>query len=225
MKIERYALYFAPAERGLAQAGAAWLGWDAEAGVELVQPDVAGIAAATEAPRKYGFHATLKAPFRLAEGMSADDLAEALGHEAAQIAPVEIPGLGIAPLGGRFLALRPEGNEAGLVTLAAEVVTRFEPFRAASSREELARRRPEGLTARQRDLLGAFGYPYVFEEYRFHMTLTGDLPAAEIERLRPAAEAHFAPHLARPFPVDQLCLFGEDAAGRFHLLSRHTLSG
>lgn len=225
MKINRYALYFSPAARGLARAGADWLGWDAEAGKARAQPDLAGIAAATEAPRKYGFHATLKAPFRLADGVSADDLAEALGHAAAQIAPVALPGLGIATLGGRFLALCPEGNEAGLLDLAAEVVTRFEPFRAALSAAEIARRRPEGLTARQRDLLDAFGYPYVFEEFRFHMSLTGDLPAAELTRLRPAAEAHFAPHLARPFAVDQLCLFGEDDAGRFHSLSRHTLSG
>jgi hypothetical protein len=189
------------------------------------QPAIAGIAAATAAPRKYGFHATLKAPFRLAEGCHADDLAEALGHEAAQLAPVELPALGVATLGGQFLALRAEGNEAGLVVLAAEVVTRFEPFRAPLTNDEAARRRPESLTPRQRDLLGAFGYPYVFEEFRFHMSLTGDLPAAELDRLLPAAEAWFGPHLSRPFRVDQLCLFGEDEAGRFHLLSRHGLSG
>jgi len=225
MLIERYALYFAPADRRLWQAAAAWLGWDAEAGCAVEHPAVAGLAAATAAPRKYGFHATLKAPFRLAAGRSADDLAEALGHEAALLAPVELPGLGVAPLAERFLALRPEGNEAGLMRLAAEVVTRFEPFRAPASQAEIARRRPEALLPRQRDLLTAFGYPYVFEEFRFHMTLTGDLPAAELARLRPEAEAFFAPHLSRPFLVDQLCLFGEDDAGRFHLLSRHALTG
>lgn len=225
MEIKRYALYFAPAERGLMQAAAAWLGWDAEAGCAVTQPEVEGIAAATEAPRKYGFHATLKAPFRLAAGHGPDDLAEALGHAASQIAPVDLPGLGVARLGGRFLALRPEGNEQGLEELCAEVVTRFEPFRAALTPEELAKRRPESLSARQRDLLVAFGYPYVFEEFRFHMTLSGDLPEAELDRLEPLAREWFAPHLRRPFAVDQLCLFGEDGAGRFHLMSRHTLSG
>lgn len=225
MQIKRYALYFAPAERGLWQAGAAWLGWDAETGCVVDHPAVAGLAEASAAPRRYGFHATLKAPFRLAPGRSADDLAEAIGHGVAQIAAVELPGLTVAGLGGRFLALRPDGNEAGLMDLAAEVVTRFEPFRAAPTAEELARRRPETLSPRQRDLVAAFGYPYVFEEFRFHMTLTGDLPAAELERLRPEAEAFFAPHLTRPFRVDQLCLFGEDDAGRFHLLSRHRLDG
>ena len=225
MDMKRYALYFAPAARGLHRAAASWLGWDAEAGCAVAQPEVEGIAAATATPRKYGFHATLKAPFRLAAGHGPDDLAEALAHAARQIAPVDLPGLGVARLGGRFLALRPEGNEAGLEALCAEVVTRFEPFRAPLTDDELARRRPENLSPRQRDLLVAFGYPYVFEEFRFHLTLSGDLPAAELARLEPLARDWFAAHLHRPFAVDQLCLFGEDGAGRFHLLSRHTLSG
>lgn len=223
--MKRYALYYAPADRGLWQAGAAWLGRDAETGSAVPHPEVAGLADATLAPCKYGLHATLKAPFRLAAGATADDLAEALAHVAAQIAPVVLPGLGVASLGGRFLALRPEGDETGLMDLAAEVVTRFEPFRAPLTEAELARRKPETLSPRQRDLLTAFGYPYVFEEFRFHMTLSGDLPEAELARLAPEAEAFFAPHLARPFAVDQLCLFGEDAGGLFHLLSRHRLTG
>ena len=223
--MKRYALYYAPADRGLWQAGAAWLGRDAETGQAVPHPEVAGLDVATLAPRKYGLHATLKAPFRLAAGVGADDLAEALAHAAAQIAPVVLPGLAVASLGGRFLALRPEGSEAGLMDLAAEVVTRFEPFRAPLTEAELARRKPETLSPRQRDLLVAFGYPYVFEEFRFHMTLSGDLPEAELARLAPEAEAFFAPHLARPFAVDQLCLFGEDESGLFHLLSRHRLTG
>lgn len=225
MMMKRYALYFAPADRGLWQAGAAWLGWDAETGLAVAHTDVAGLAAATLAPRKYGFHATLKAPFRLAEGATAEDLDQALAFEAAQIAPVVLPGLEVASLGGRFLALRPAGNEAGLGALAAEVVTRFEPFRAPPTAAEIARRNPEALSPRQRALLAAFGYPYVFEEFRFHLTLSGDLPKAELARLAPEAEAFFAPHLARPFRVDQLCLFGEAENGHFHLLSRHRLSG
>ncbi|MBZ4023131.1 phosphonate metabolism protein [Rhodobacter sp. TJ_12] len=225
MQIERYALYFAPNDRALSQAAAAWLGWDAETGCAVAQPAIAGLAAATAAPRKYGFHGTLKAPFRLDPAYRTDDLAEALAHAATQIAPVDLPGLAVARLAGRFLALRPDGNEAGLREIASEVVTRFEPFRAPPSAAEIARRKPETLTPRQRDLLHAFGYPYVFEEFRFHLTLTGDLPEPELDRLQPEAVAYFTPHLPRPFRVDQICLFGEDAQGRFHILSRHTLSG
>lgn len=225
MKIKRYAVYFAPEPGGLMQAASRWLGWDVEAGRAVAQPAISGIEAATAAPRKYGFHATLKAPFRLAEGATGDDLAEALGAAAHHIAPVALPGLAIATLAERFLALRPEGGEADLAMLCAEVVSGFEPFRAPLSNDEAARRNPANLTPRQRELMDAFGYPYVFEEFRFHMTLTGDLPAPELARFHTEAEAWFGPHLPRPFAVDQLCLFGEDELGRFHLLSRHRLAG
>lgn len=224
MTLKRYALYFAPAEAALWHAGSAWLGRDAETGRPASHPPFARIAAATEAPRRYGFHATLKAPFRLAHDATPAILRAAVAAEAARLAPVTLPGLRVARL-GRFLALVPEIGAEDLAPLAAEVVTRFEPFRAPLTAAEIARRRPESLSARQRDLLTGFGYPFVFEEFRFHISLTGDVAAEEIDRLEPLAQAWFAPHLSRPFRVDQLCLFGEDLAGRFHLLSRHALSG
>lgn len=223
-KMKRYAIYFAPPAGPLMQAAAQWLGWDVEAGRAVAQPAIEGIEEATRAPRKYGFHATMKAPFRLAPGVSTDDLAEALSAEAALLGAVELPGLRLEALAGRFLALRPDGSEADLGALCAEVVTRFEPFRAPLTNEEAAKRKPESLTPRQRELMGVFGYPYVLDEFRFHMTLSGDLPPEELARLRAAAEDWFTPHLPRPFAVDALCLYGEDEAGRFHLLSRHALA-
>lgn len=223
-QMKRYAIYFAPPAGPLMQAAAEWLGWDVEAGRPAPQPPIEGLEEATRAPRKYGFHATMKAPFRLAPGVDADDLAEALAAEAAHLAAVELPGLRLDALGGRFLALRPDGSEAALGALCAEVVTRFEPFRAPLTEAEIAKRRPETMTPRQRELLGVFGYPYVLDEFRFHMTLSGDLPPEELARLRAAAEDWFTPHLPRPFAVDALCLYGEDEAGRFHLLSRHALA-
>ncbi len=223
-KMKRYAIYFAPPAGPLMQAAAAWLGWDVEAGRAVAQPAIDGIEPATRAPRKYGFHATMKAPFRLAVGYGPDDLAEALSAEAAALGAVELPGLRLDALGGRFLALRPDGAEADLGALCAEVVTRFEPFRAPLTNEEAAKRKPESLTPRQRELMAVFGYPYVFDEFRFHMTLSGDLPPEELARLQAAAGDWFMPHLPRPFAVDALCLYGEDEAGRFHLLSRHALA-
>ena len=224
MMIKRYALYFAPSDAGLWRAGSDWLGWDAVTGRPVGQPTIPGLAAATAAPRKYGFHATLKAPFRLAEGASPEALRAALVVLAARLSPVPLPGLAVTRL-GQFLALCPQPGAPGLEQLAADVVTGFEPFRAPLTTAEIARRNPERLSPRQNQLLRDFGYPYVFEEFRFHLSLTGDLEPDEIARLAPLAQAFFAPHLARPVMLDRLCLFGEDDTGRFHLLTAQALSG
>lgn len=225
--MKRYAIYAAPGPGPLATAAAQWLGWDPEASRPVGQPALPGLprplAELTAAPRKYGLHGTLKAPFRLAEGCLADDLAEAVGALAHQLAPVAVP-LEIAPLGD-FLALRPAAPVPALAALAAEVVTRLDPYRAPLSAAELARRHPETLSPRQRALLDRFGYPYVQDEFRFHMTLTGPLAPAEIAPVTAAAAGFLGPHLPQPFGLDHLCLFGEDAAGRFHLLHRYALTG
>src|SRR5690606_7201831 len=103
--IKRYADYYAPPEGAFASRASAWLRWDAVAGQPLDPPDLSLPAAEiTRDPRKYGFHGTLKPPFRLAEGQDADALQRALAGLAGRLAPVTLPGLRLASLGG-FLAL------------------------------------------------------------------------------------------------------------------------
>ena len=219
----RYALYYTPPQGEFADFGAAWLGWDAAAGRAVAQPELVGldIAALTAEPRKYGFHATLKAPFRLAEGQGADALADAVGDLAAQLRPVTLDGLALTRI-GPFLALTPEGDADPLNDLAARVVQTLDPFRAPLTEAELARRNPARLTPRQRALLDVWGYPYVLDEFRFHMTRTGALDPATLD----AVTAQLAPRLAvvpRPFTLDAISLMGEDAAGRVHLMRRLAL--
>ncbi|TKA95193.1 DUF1045 domain-containing protein, partial [Cereibacter changlensis] len=90
---------------------------------------------------------------------------------------------------------------------------------------EIARRRPERLSPRQRGYLADWGYPYVMEEFRFHLTLTGDLPEAEAAQVEAVLAPVLAPLLPRPFRIGSLCLFGEAADGRFRLLERVALTG
>jgi len=224
----RYAIYYAPRDGAFAGAVASWLGWDPVRGGPVAHPRLEGLPASvadlTAEPRKYGFHGTIKAPFRLAEGVARGDLESAVAALAAGLRPVVLPGLRLAALKG-FVALLPEGDEADLLELGAEVVTRLDPLRAALTEAEVARRRPERLTPRQRDLLECWGYPYVMEEFRFHLTLTGPLDPAAMGAVVAALGPWLAPVLPRPFAIEDLCLFGEDAAGRFHLLSRHALTG
>lgn len=222
----RYAIYYAPRPGALADATAAWLGWDCQAG--RVAAPVAGMpgvpAAVTSAPRKYGFHGTLKAPFRLAPDQTVQDLDGALADLAARLAPVILPGMVLDQLGG-FLALVPDGPAPALTHLAGEVVRQLEPFRAPLTAAEIARRRPERLSEIQRAHLMHWGYPYVMEEFRFHLTLTDDLDPDQAASVRAALAPWLMPLVPRPFPIADLCLFGEAEDGRFHLIARHALTG
>lgn len=223
--MNRYAIYYAPPEGALADAAASWLGRDAARDREVAQPAIAGLdmPRLTDEPRKYGFHGTLKPPFRLAKRTTPADLRAAVPDFARAEAPVVAGPLKVARI-GRFLALVPDPPLEALTGLAGSVVKAFEPFRASLTEAEYAKRHPDRLTARQRVLLDAYGYPYVMEEFRFHLTLTG--PVAEgMAAVEAAARDWFAPHLSAPFRIDDVCLFGEDEAGQFHLLSRHALTG
>lgn len=223
--MKRYAIYYAPEAGAFADAAAAWLGWDVQAGQAVAQPQLdlpQPLADITAEPRKYGFHGTIKPPFRLADGVTADVLCAAVASLAASLRPVDLPGLQLVNLEG-FLALVPQGDTAALQALAAEVVRVLDPYRAPLTAAEIARRRPDRLTPRQRDLLAVYGYPYVMEEFRFHLTLSGPLGDDEAI-VTEAAARHFAGVVPQPFWLADLCLFGEDAMGRFHLLHRYALT-
>lgn len=225
--MKRYAVYFAPRPGAFADRAAAWLGRDAVTGKALEQPLLPGVAAPqgiTVDPRRYGFHGTIRAPFRLADGVDVDGVEAGVAALAARLAPVQCDGLRLENLHG-FLALTPDGCEAALLEFAAAVVEGTDAFRAPLTATEIARRRPESLSPRQRALLDRWGYPYVMEEFRFHLTLTDRLAEAQAEAVGQALCDHFAPVLPKPFVIEDLCLFGEDEAGLFHLLHRYALTG
>ncbi|MEO5883186.1 MAG: DUF1045 domain-containing protein [Caldimonas sp.] len=226
----RYALYFSPnPEHPLLACGNAWLGRDAETGEQIVQPDVPGfdrrdIEALTAAPRRYGFHATIKAPFALAEDTSRAELhafASVFGlHERT----FDLPPLAVAVLDD-FIALRPAHPAPPLQALADACVMHFDRFRAPPGVDEDAARRGRSLDEAARRRLERWGYPHVFEGFRFHLTLTGRLDAAARERLLPWLRAHFAGPLAAPLRFDALALFVEPAAGApFRLETRLPLA-
>ncbi len=226
-QMTRYAIYYAPPAGAWADWASAWLGWDAATGTARAHPEIDGlpqpVADLTATPRKYGFHATLKPPFRLADGQTPDALDEACAAMAAQIAPVVLDGLRLSRLGG-FLALTPEGDVTALAALAARCVTDLDAFRAPPTEAEIARRNPDALNGHQRALLEMWGYPWVMDQFRFHMTLTGNLPEAEAEAVRAVLAPVVVPLVPRPLLLDHICLFGEDAKGRFHILHRYALS-
>ena len=210
---ERFALYFAP-ERSSALA--------LRADEWLTQADLQPL---TVSARRYGFHATIKAPMALAEGTDQAKLEAALAHFSAQHAPVALSGLAPRLIEG-FLALTTEPQPRGLTDFAATVVADFEGFRAPLSPEDRARRLRAPLNARQVELLDEYGYPYVLEEFQFHMTLTDRLPADLQAPMVERATSWFAQAPAAPIRLDRLVLFHEAEPGAaFRRLDDFPLTG
>lgn len=223
---DRYAIYFTPKPGPLADFGAHWLGWDLVTGTEVTHPQVEGIdvATLTQTPRKYGFHGTIKAPFRLASGTSFAALTEATAQFCATRPAFNLTGLRVASL-GRFLGLIPDGDAGPLNELAGAAVTKLDPFRAPLTEADLKRRRASGLSPTEDTFLVQWGYPYVLDLFQFHMTLSGSLDAARLAQTQTALAPLLAPILPRPFRIDSLTLCGEDASGRFHQIERFGLGG
>ncbi|WP_040604851.1 DUF1045 domain-containing protein [Sagittula stellata] len=221
----RYAVYFMPSEGALQTFGAGWLGWDAIAGAEVAQTalpaTVPPIEQITRAPRKYGFHGTLKPPFHL-QG-SLPDLKEAVATLAQRTAPARAAGLALTRL-GRWFALTPTGDISGIGRIAAACVTELDAFRTPPSVAELDRRRKAGLTDRQDHHLRKWGYPYVLDQFRFHLTLTGKVEKDILDAVE-AAITDALPPLPEPFVMADICLCGERPDGRFELIHRYALTG
>jgi putative phosphonate metabolism protein len=226
----RYALYYAPAvDSALWRFGCATLGYDAFTGEEIafaVPPgcDAQGWPQRTAEPRRYGFHATLKAPFELANGRSEGELRAFARQIAIGRAAVPLAGLRVASL-GRFVALTPSEPSPALQALAFDIVQAFEPFRAPLTQADRERRLASPLTPTERAHLDAYGYPYVGYAFRFHMTLTGALPPDEGRAVaRALTEAHARTVPAGPVAIDHLALFRQDdRAGRFRIIDTFPL--
>jgi hypothetical protein len=215
---ERFALYYAPPTSSpLWVRAAQWLGRD-PAGGSVAGPDIPGVGAAhrlaiSSSARRYGFHATLKAPMALAPGVTRAVLGDALARFGAERSPVTIGRLKLAQIDG-FLALIPVHQTATLTDAVGDVVAQFDAFRALlSSADRDKRIASGGLNARQIELLDRYGYPYVMEEFRFHMTVTDRLSAADRDPVMAAASAWFAPLLDEIFQLDRIALFHEPESG------------
>jgi hypothetical protein len=141
----RWAIYFAPdAHRALWQFGSTCLGRDAVTNAELIQPAIPdytpeSLRQFTSAARRYGFHATLKAPFRLVPGNSEADLHAACKAFAQSRTALNLGRLEVRALDD-FLALQPVTPPAALRPWVFDSVRYFDPFRLSSSEQELTRR-------------------------------------------------------------------------------------
>ncbi|KEJ87898.1 DUF1045 domain-containing protein [Sulfitobacter donghicola] len=222
---ERYAIFFTPTG-ALADFGARWLGWDSAAGCAVPMPAFEGldVAAITKTPRKYGLHGTLKAPFHLDASTSADALHRAAVDFAAVHAPFGIGEMELRHENG-FVALRPQGDLVPLRDFATAIVKAFDPFSAPLSAADIARRRKSRLTPRQDQQMLVWGYPFIFEDFHFHLTLSGRLPEATANQVIAALTPEMSRSAETPFRIDAITVMGQDGDGMFHQLHRYALSG
>lgn len=226
---ERFAIYYAPsATSDLWDRAATWLGRDCSTGA-LFDGPVAGLERdrllnLTQSANRYGFHATLKPPMVLVEGASEADLRAEITTFASEHQPLDLGRPRLAALDG-FLALLVDDND-DLQDFASHVVERFELFRAPLSAKDRAARASRNLSARQIELLDAYGYPYVFDEFRFHMTLSDRLDPEAAAEIAQAASTWFAPVLEAPLLLDRLALYHEPEAGKsFNRIADFKLGG
>jgi putative phosphonate metabolism protein len=230
MAYPRYAIYYTPQPgSALDRFGAELLGCDATTGEDLSFPEGIPQLAPdwrelTRDPRKYGFHATLKAPLALAPGKTEAELLAACAAFARTPRPVPVIKPVVGSISG-FIAVVPAEPSAELKQFAADCVSEFDSFRAPLTAEDRARRNPSMLTPRQRDYLDRWGYPYVMQDFRFHMTLTGRLPRERHEPVLTMLKNRFSALKLKTLAIEGIALFRQDDAdSRFRIMGTYALS-
>lgn len=235
MSEPRFAIYYAPSETSqLWKAASCWLGRDAATCEQMIPPIIAGLSPEkqqeiTQSPRHYGFHATLKPPFRLKQGQTYLDLVQALTKFAARHEACALPPLQVSLL-GTFIALTLAEPSTEVSRIAQAAVLELDTFRKSAGELEIRRRR-EGLTMRQQELLERLGYPYVLDEWKFHMTLASRLPEPIdsidgfglelLSHLRRVLEPGLREHHA----LDSICLYSQPTQiSPFRLVKRFPLA-
>lgn len=208
----RFAIYFKPQEdSALAEFEREWFG---------TMPDQI-----VASPKRYGLHATLKAPFRLNDQRTYEGLKTAIKYLAGDFTPVDVGPLIQKQIGG-FLALVPKTECPDLNPLAFDWVRLLDAYRAPADRVELERRRAVGLNNDENEMLQKWGYPYVDKCFRFHITLTGKLSPKERDSIQPTLDELLKPVLKEPLMIKNICLVGDPGNGEpFRLLERFSLTG
>jgi hypothetical protein len=225
----RYAICFTPAANDpLSHAAANWLGRNVFSG-EMVEPtairglSIHEVAFHTAVPRRYGFHGALKAPFRLATEMSEPQLLRELMRFCGTLTPFSIPRLEVARTGSIF-SLVPSLPCENVQYLASSIVQQFDEFRAPLSDADIERSDPDGLSAAQFANLHRWGCPYVMDEFRFHMPLTGPVSLIDMSRIERALRSVLEPVLVDPVKISNVALMVEEGnGGPFRVHSLHPM--
>lgn len=206
----RYAIYFSPAkDHPLTEAASRWLGRDAFSGT--LHDDHSAFADVTAEPRRYGFHATLKAPFELSQKYSEADLLSAFDDFAANQSAFDIPRVVVDALGPFRACSRPHLPTAAGLRRRDRRSFRQVPCSAFRKRYRTpSATEPDGKPAAKSFFVGL---SYVMDDFRFHMTLTGRVNDSEATGLRDILTSEFSEFTDRPLSVSGIALFAEETRG------------
>ncbi|MDR2349246.1 MAG: DUF1045 domain-containing protein [Deltaproteobacteria bacterium] len=216
----RLAVYFVPEDDSpLGIFGGRLLGRLPRAGTPVERasfpgPRGRGFERSAEKAGRYGFHATLVAPF--VPRVSEKTVANALKEFSKTRETIRMPGLAPKIMPGRFAALVPgDAVPESLGKLEKALVETMDEFRDKSVPPK--DRGP--LTERQKILMKKWGYPRVLGEFRFHLTLAGDVD----ENFFRLVGELMTPAVLEPFAIDSLSLSREDPDGIFRLVGSFRL--
>jgi hypothetical protein len=228
--MKRFAIYAAPRESSpWWQIWSEWLGRDAGTLTSMSPPSIPGIdpivmRSLLKEPSRYGLHATIKAPFRLNLNVDLDELKSRTQEIALQYEPFELD-LSLERL-KNFFALTPVRDVHLINQLAKHVVRDLDRFRLPLNEQDIAKRRLLGLSPHEDQMLLKWGYPYVMESFRFHISLTGRLDMldeGEENKVREAILKRLESLSKHPFIMDSLCLFEEPSSGADFLMTQRFL--
>ncbi|MEM9278276.1 MAG: DUF1045 domain-containing protein [Pseudomonadota bacterium] len=220
IEYNRYAVYFVPPRNTpLAGLGRKWLGVDPEDGILDAAP-----TPWVDSPRRYGFHATLKAPMRLVDTVTEKQFLQAVASLAQSLKPVSLGNLNLRRIGSFLALVHDQKAFPDVNALAWECVTELDHLRAPLTIEEINKRK--NLSKVQNELLNTWGYPYIGSEFRFHMTLSSSLSTKELDQAEAALTPLLSEVMNRETVIEQITVLGDPGGAKpFELVQRFDLKG
>ena len=222
---KRYAIYYVPSENSeLDLFGKCWLGWDPYKGVETTKSDLSKLPSFKKfsslvlTPKQYGFHGTIKAPFRLKNEYTYNDLENKVREISKQIHSFYFDQLIIKKL-GNFIGLIPTNN-LKINAVSNKFVEELDYLRDELSESEIKKRKPHKLTSNQKQMLFKWGYPYVFNEFKFHLTLTSKLNVVEIDEVFRSLQNILKQVNLNKISFNNICIFGQKNDEKFYFVKR-----
>ena len=176
-----------------------------------------------EEPAKYGFHATLKAPFRLKRNVKTKNFYDVISHIAAQHSRFKIKGLKIV-YSKKFTLITSRKPNKLLINLENDLVKHLDTFRAELNKTDIKKRIPDSLTIKQNKYLKEWGYPFVFDQFKFHMTLMNQNNNKLSNKQKLELEKLIYKISNNVIEFNEISLLGENKNGHFEEIKRFKLN-